>query len=323
MLVYKVLRKFYAKTFKIKPLNKPACEQNPDIISNMISTALANEAPCMVARFGSTELNMLVNYKGVKEQDQNIWNYVNGENSPWWWEKSRMEQMERWSGFFPATEQKIRQFCELMEQDIKEVDILGSWLPEETYFESELSGSEKIRLIFIDPFWSKTPWTKVLEGKKVLVVHPFASLIEEQYKKREVLFKDKNVLPEFELKTIAAVQSLGGETNGFSDWFDALNSMKAQIDNTDYDICLLGCGAYGLPLAAHIKRQGKKSVHWGGSLQLFFGIIGKRWEDYDYAKGVRHINPNVIYPDLINEHWIRPESMKTKHSQNVEEGCYW
>lgn len=47
------------------------------------------------------------------------------------------------------------------------------------------------------------------------------------------------------------------------------------MDKIDYDICLIGCGAYGFPLAAHAKRKGKKAVHLGGALQLLFGIKGK------------------------------------------------
>lgn len=48
--------------------------------------------------------------------------------------------------------------------------------------------------------------------------------------------------------------------------------MKDEIDKQDYDIALIGCGAYGFPLAAHIKRSGKKAIHLGGALQLLFGI---------------------------------------------------
>ena len=55
--------------------------------------------------------------------------------------------------------------------------------------------------------------------------------------------------------------------------------MKAQIDKEDFDICLIGAGAYGFPLAAYVKRKGKKAVHLGGALQLLFGIKGSRWED--------------------------------------------
>lgn len=47
--------------------------------------------------------------------------------------------------------------------------------------------------------------------EKVVVVHPFAELIEKQYKEKKLmLFENKDVLPEFDLRTVKAVQSLGG-----------------------------------------------------------------------------------------------------------------
>ena len=61
-----------------------------------------------------------------------------------------------------------------MLQDIPEVDILGSWLPEEQLFEKELENCPKINFELLNPYFSSIPWTKALEGKKVLVVHPFA-----------------------------------------------------------------------------------------------------------------------------------------------------
>ncbi len=95
--------------------------------------------------------------------------------------------------------------------------------------------------------------------------------------------------------------------------------MKAQMDDTDYDVCLIGCGAYAFPLAAHAKRQGKQAVHLGGSLQLLFGIKGKRWtEQYgtDPAK-----NP---YLKLFNEHWVFPSAdEKPKNASAIEDACYW
>ena len=44
------------------------------------------------------------------------------------------------------------------------------------------------------------------------------------------------------------------------------------MNKTDYDICLIDCGAYKFPLAAHAKRQGKKAIHLDGSLQLLSKI---------------------------------------------------
>lgn len=75
--------------------------------------------------------------------------------------------------------------------------------------------------------------------------------------KKKISFSNSDVLPDFELITLKAIQSLGG-TKQFTDWFEALNWMQQKMDKIDYDICLIGCGAYGFPLAAHAKRMGKK-----------------------------------------------------------------
>lgn len=89
----------------------------------------------------------------------------------------------------------------------------------------------------------------------------------------DCLFPNTNILPEFQLRIIKAVQVIGGKgTSGYTDWFDALEHMKIQIRECDFDIALLGCGAYGLPLAAYIKQLGKQAIYVGGSLQLMFGI---------------------------------------------------
>ena len=105
--------------------------------------------------------------------------------------------------------------------------------------------------------------------------------IEKQYiEHRGDLFANKEVLPEFaSLTTVKAVQSIAGNPVGFDSWFDALEWMKREIDKKVFDVALLGCGAYAMPLAAHIKRHGHKAVHMGGVLQFMFGIKVKRYID--------------------------------------------
>lgn len=312
--ILKALRKVYAKIFQPKVLLKSRCEQDPDKASQLIYDALMDIKPCMIARFGSTELTCLMNYIGVKQQRNQILNYISGKTNQWWWNINIINQMQRYAGFFPPTIQKVEQFCELLLDDIPDVDILGSWLT----FEDRVISQDlkRIRLLILDPYWSTTPWTKALKGKKVLVIHPFAELIEKQYEKRELLF-ESDILPEFELKTIKAVQSVAGEPTEFNDWFEALDSMKKKIDTVDFDICLIGAGAYGFHLAAYVKRIGKKSFHLGGSLQLLFGIKGKRWEDPNY-------NSDYNYSKLINKHWIYPtQDLKPKNAYLVEDACYW
>lgn len=283
----KVLRKVYTKIVKPEQLLKPDCEENPNLVSQIIFETLTEEKPCMIGRFGAFELTTMINYLGVQRQDRNILKFVKGESLQWWWNQKTLFHMQNNAGFFPPTEKKIAQFCELMLQDMKRVDILGSWVANEHYFMNELKGVTFVQREVQNPYFANLPWTKALEGKKVLVVHPFADLIEHQYSnKREKLFTNPDILPEFNLKAIKAVQSLGGQHETFKDWFEALQWMKDEIDQQDYDICLIGCGAYGFPLAAHVKRQGKKAVHLGGSLQLLFGIKGKRWENPNYNKSI-------------------------------------
>ena len=116
--------------------------------------------------------------------------------------------------------------------------------------------------------------------KKVLVIHPFEKSIQEQYKKRVMIFPNSQILPEFELKTLKAVQTLCGEQDErFETWFDALDYMYEQALNIDFDVAIIGCGAYGMPLASKLKNAGKQAIHLGGATQLLFGIKGYRWEE--------------------------------------------
>jgi hypothetical protein len=152
-----------------------------------------------------------------------------------------------------------------------------------------------------------------LKGKKVLVVHPFEQSILHQYtNKRELLFPNKDILPDFELKTVKAVQSYAQMQTPFSDWEAALDKMKNDIAKQDFDVCLIGAGAYGLPLGAFVKELGKTALHLGGASQILFGIIGQRWY------GVPAIAA------LFNEHWKRPFPDETPEKKAVvDKSSYW
>lgn len=324
LIVYplKVLRKFYAKFLGSVP-EIPNCEKNPETASQIIYESLMDDKPCMIARFGANELSVLVNYNSINSKSRSILKYIKGEEFDWWWNDGVVECLNKNAGFFPPREDKIEQFCELMIQDIPQVDILGSWLVEENEVENLLK-AKKIHLRFLEPFWSTIPWTKALIDKKVLVIHPFASSIQSQYEKRDLLFTNNEILPSFKsLTVIQAVQSLGKGDDRFTDWFEALQFMQAQMNQVDYDVCLVGAGAYGFHLAAHAKRMGKKGFHVGGALQLLFGIKGKRWEDVNYGV-IEWGIPSGSYATLMNENWVRPKANETpQNATDVEGACYW
>jgi hypothetical protein len=108
------------------------------------------------------------------------------------------------------------------------------------------------------------------------------------------------------------VQSIGGK-GPHKDWYESFQLMCKDISNIDFDIALLGCGSYGMPLGNYIKKELKKSaIYVGGGLQLYFGIKGKRWDN----------SPDIT--KFYNEYWTRPSQEETPElGKYVEGGCYW
>lgn len=164
----------------------------------------------------------------------------------------------------------------------------------------------------LEPYYFENPWSKYLEGKRVLIINPFTDTIQKQYQKRNLLFKNKDILPNFILLTLKSCNTSASNRIGDS-WIDNYNKMCEQIDNIDFDIALLGCGGYGLPLVNYIKNvKNKSAIYIGGALQILFGIKGKRWDN--------NTNINKFY----NEHWTRPSKEENITGlQNIEGGCYW
>lgn len=272
---------------------------------DIISECLLNDKPVLISRFGTVELETVRQFLKNKDKSQIFDPY-------------QKDYMESTPGFFPTDDYNMVRFaCEQIEVT-KQIDVLGV---RREKFEEEMCLrylKDDAKLISIHhlgvPMYFKNPWTKHLKGKKVLVIHPFEDSIKKQYAKRELLFKDKDFMPEFELITFKPVQGIADSKKDlpYKTWFEALDDMKQKISKIDYDIALIGAGAYGMFLGAHCKAMGKKAIHLGGSTQILFGIKGRRW---DHASD-----------RLYNEHWIRPSKDEipagaTKFEQGTM--AYW
>lgn len=86
--------------------------------------------------------------------------------------------------------------------------------------------------------------------------------------------------------------------------------MTEEAVKQDFDVALIGCGAYGFQLASRIKKMGKVSIHMGGALQTLFGIKGSRWDKQ--------------YSSMYNNAWVYPSAAETPAgAEKVEGGCYW
>lgn len=271
-----------------------------DDSASFIQSCIQNEKPFMAARYGLSEMFVMRSFVcGLPEKKD-----------------TSLDQLKKWSGFFPATEENGERFTNLMIECSREVDYLAvGFQAMEDYFIQKYMKKNVFLSEFrsFEPWYGNTPWTASLQGKRVLVIHPFSKTIENQYKKRENIFPNTEILPEFELRTVTAVQTVAGQIDPrFKSWFDALDYMYDEAMKCDFDIALIGCGAYGFPLAAKLKKSGKMAIHMGGMLQVLFGIKGKRWDE------------DPIVSKYYNDSWVRPgEDEKPKSSNVVEDGCYW
>lgn len=326
VIIIKILRKTY-RFFSSKEFSKPKSDLNRQSANEKIYNLLIRDEPCMIARFGTTELLAINNYLCIQEDKpvhKKILNFITGNTNLPWWQMEIFKYIDIYSGVFNPTEEIMIKFSERYLKDIPLIDILGSFQYGEKFMPLK-ENVIKVHLETLYPFFVERPWTEALKGKKVLVVHPFEETILKQYELRNKLFQNKDILPEFELYTIKAVQSAVGIKPAYKDWFEALEDMENQISKIDFDICIIGCGAYGMPLAAHVKRIGKKAFHIGGGLQLLFGIKGKRWDDPDYLK--LHNIPEFYqesYKDLYNSYWTRPLKKDTpKSASKLDSATYW
>ena len=278
--------------------------QTADEINLCIRNLILSGKPFLAGRFGATELFCVRTFDFELKSKYD----------------KALSQMQMWSGFFPPERELGNKFKDLMLESIPEADVMGIWmLPFEDYYLNKY-GQKNLRttyLLDLEP-WSApdNPWSAALAGKKVLVIHPFTETIKAQYQKREKLFPGTDILPEFELKTLKAVQTVAGtKDDRFDTWFDALEWMYQEAMKIDFDIAIIGCGAYGFPLAAKIKKAGKQAIHLAGATQLLFGIKGKRWEENSAFEYVQKFFNNV---------WVYPsDEDKPKAADKVEGGCYW
>lgn len=277
---------------------------NASEIHDHISKNIDSGRPFLVGRYGSTELLMM---RDVEFQLNN--------KIP-----CALHQLSQWSGFFPEEVEYAEKFVAIMKETSSKCDIFGIWFNqfEEYFIKKYLPKNVTCSYLFSLEPWSNpsNPWTKHLEGKKVLVIHPFAETIQSQYSRREKIYPGTDILPEFDLITLKAVQTVAGEKDErFATWFDALEWMYQDAMKLDFDIAIIGCGAYGFPLAGKLKKAGKQAIHLAGATQLLFGIRGKRWDTNPAFEYVRK---------WYNDAWVYPcDADRPTQANKVENGCYW
>jgi hypothetical protein len=164
----------------------------------------------------------------------------------------------------------------------------------------------------LEPYYFKDSWMSALKGKRILIVHPFASSFQKQTSKFADLFPNRSWFEDCTFVFVKPPMTMAGNHGG-KDWQEHLDEFLPKIQCVTFDIALVAAGGYGMLIADHIYTNlNRSAIYVGGALQLFFGVIGKRWFD----------NKEIV--SLVNDHWIRPaQEERPLHHTKVEKGCYW
>jgi hypothetical protein len=151
----------------------------------------------------------------------------------------------------------------------------------------------------------------MMNNKKVLVISSFDGLVKKQFESGNLKKIYENFPNIVKLKTIKfpyCFQNNGPHNN----YFETLDAIFEEIKKIDFDIAILGCGAYGHMLCNLIDKNLKKdAIYVGGSIQTLFGIVSSREKDHGKIK----------YNDL----WISeiPVEYRPANYKMIENGCYW
>ncbi len=229
------------------------------------------------------------------------------------------------NGIYNLTKNSLSRYVKLYKETIEKSDSLAVFInlmvTQQKYF-VENNKLETLYSRVLEPFYcckdNIKPWSHYLLGKKVLIVNPFVDSFQQQLKNNFQIFKDpekKLFLDEQEFVFYKTYNTSAGNAL-HENWEKTYDMMCDDISKLDFDIALLGCGGYGLPLSNYIHEKLDKSVIYiGGGLQLLFGVMGARWENVP------------MWKDIIKENqtkFIRPsKEEQIENKERVEGGCFW
>lgn len=273
---------------------------------NIFMDKLIQRAPFLAGKIGGAELLAL------EYMDHRIrFDWPRG----WSWRRPA-SRLHNNAGFFPIEKKKFMRWGTEMRKAIAEVDFLSPWQTDPFL--------EKYEVALIKTLAPQSRAIPVnLLGRKILpeiasfrwlVISPFMKTMKKQVTRLKEIH-DPTGSASIDWDHISRTCQFVRcpfqshlEPSPYDSWEDGLEKLATEVASKEFDVALIGAGAWSLPLGRRIKQMGKSAIHMGGEMQLLFGIKGKRWE----------------YAFIYNSAWVNSDPEETpKDSNRVEDGCYW
>jgi hypothetical protein len=276
-----------------------------ETICNTINDALRSDSGALIGRNGAIELEQMI---AVDPLSLGI--------------------LEKNAGVFPVAVHSI--FYRWQKESIeatKSADILAAgWYEELKEAEKEAfkKWSVKSRLIplrALEPYYvdEGLRWTRLLDGQSVAVVTSFTETAKKQVDAGLDKIWGSTMFPEsidwHWVQTgypSSVSRGICPWPSGINNWQQAVEYVVGEVIKTGARFALIGCGGLGMPIAKMLKDRGVIAIVLGGSIQVLFGIKGKRWENHP------------VISKFWNDAWVWPDKDEVPGAAAaIEGGCYW
>jgi hypothetical protein len=276
-----------------------------------IRKLLADGKPFFVGRNGTIEIEVLF-----------FWNLHRPART---YPDSIRLQIERNAGIFPATDKSIDRWCEEYVRILGLMDggAAGWYTPtahiEKAILDQRAPGAFRTPLRSLEPYYVEAGarWTEKLAGKKVTVVSSFTDTIQRQLTKPiwpNGLLDISGVDWSFVRTGYAPVTAAGIAEwpDDCTTWEEAVDYVVLEVSRRGPEVALIGCGGLGMIIAGRLRKLGISAIVLGGSIQVLFGIKGRRWARHDVISG------------FWNDAWVSPAAHEVPGAfTKIEGGCYW
>jgi hypothetical protein len=275
----------------------------------IIKRLIHSTEPFFIGRIAGIELQL--SYK-----------FLNGDSSEL---PFQLQELENNAGIKITSNESLREYVDKLIESYDHCTCIAEW--ERTGKVFAITGSsqewigkrtphiQKINAISLEPYYveDSISWMASLQNKKILIIHPFINTFKKQLSQFNELFPNHTWFKNCTFQFVKPPVTLAGN-HGNRDWREHYNEFIEKVRGVeDFDVAFIAAGGYGMLISDMIYQELHRSVIYiGGALQLFFGVIGKRWFH----------NKEIL--KLVNDDWIRPMAEdKPDNFIRVEKGCYW
>ena len=265
---------------------------------------LSRKGGCLVGKIGTTELLAL------EFSDRWICPPF-PENFTW---KRPAQRIYTNAGVFPIEKGQFHEFIKVFRESLRNLDGLFLWQKEPLLaaYEASVARRETPEARSLNGLTLSPCLAPHLSHLRWLVVSPFARTMKSQLAKLNKLHPagrgDWRETARH-CRFIACPLAASLVSSPYSNWSTGLADLQKKIaEADDFDVLIVGAGAWSLPLLMAAKSRGKIGIHMGGTTQNIFGIKGGRWDSHG----------------IYTRHWVRPSPEETPSERfKIESGCYW